>query len=277
MRCWHCRLLKRSSRTGNEVRIREAYNRWQETFQDEQRHVWKLIRPTSATLEEWEMVRVYQRRLFPIRYFFQETLMHIWWRFAGKASRGYYWVKCFLFNPHNVLKIPTLPPTWCDSVERIPHLLFTELTNFIERERDGEEGMRDIIDTNLDDVVSYYEGAGAVEAYPYIRWMPLRDYLTDKQLFDAYMWWKEQKAKGWAHGGPDIREFVKDDRKYDKLTAADFDPPVGYQPFLPIDELVGFVGIDRKYYQYDQAEEQWKKERDEHLKTIIELKGAMWT
>lgn len=49
-----------------------------------------------------------------------------------------YWIKCRLWYRYNVLKIKSLPPTWCDRDHLLCHAMFQVLSDFIEKEKPDE-------------------------------------------------------------------------------------------------------------------------------------------
>ena len=49
--------------------------------------------------------------------------------------RSCYYIECLLFRRYNRLHIKTLPVTWTDAVEKLPHAMFQILTDFIEEEK----------------------------------------------------------------------------------------------------------------------------------------------
>jgi hypothetical protein len=50
-------------------------------------------------------------------------------------GRGYKWLKCYLFHPYNVIKVRSLPPTWCDKDHLILEVNFQLLVDYVEKER----------------------------------------------------------------------------------------------------------------------------------------------
>jgi len=47
----------------------------------------------------------------------------------------WYWLKCKLFHPYNVVKIKSLPCTWTDRDHIMAHVLFQILDDFINKEK----------------------------------------------------------------------------------------------------------------------------------------------
>lgn len=45
-----------------------------------------------------------------------------------------YWLKCHLWHPHNRLTVTTLPKSWTDRSEFLPHAMFQVLVDFVEGE-----------------------------------------------------------------------------------------------------------------------------------------------
>jgi len=61
-----------------------------------------------------------------------------WWDVRYRISA--------FFNPRQKWLTKTIPNTWCDKVELIPHLVFTCLAHYVE----GEKGLQDQIDWSTD-------------------------------------------------------------------------------------------------------------------------------
>jgi len=56
--------------------------------------------------------------------------MNIYYR----LKETWYWLKCYLFHPYNVIRIKSLPPTWCDKSELIRESLFQLIVDFVDKE-----------------------------------------------------------------------------------------------------------------------------------------------
>ena len=49
-----------------------------------------------------------------------------------------YWLKCWLWRRYNRITVKTLPVTWTDRCEFLPHVMFQVLADFVEREKIDE-------------------------------------------------------------------------------------------------------------------------------------------
>lgn len=59
-----------------------------------------------------------------------------WWdvRLEGFVGSIWYYIKCRFWHQYNVIRIPTLPPTWTDRDEALLHAMFTILVSVVEEE-----------------------------------------------------------------------------------------------------------------------------------------------
>lgn len=60
-----------------------------------------------------------------------------WW-WSRNIKERWYWLKCYLWRKHNHVRIRTLPVTWSDRTEILPHAMFQVLSDFMEKEKPGE-------------------------------------------------------------------------------------------------------------------------------------------
>lgn len=60
-----------------------------------------------------------------------------WWWSRNITDRIYWW-KCRLWRKHNHVRIRSLPPTWTDCTEKLPHAMFQMLSDYMEKEKPGE-------------------------------------------------------------------------------------------------------------------------------------------
>ena len=60
------------------------------------------------------------------------------WLWRDWVHNPWYWLKCRLWHRYNVVRIKTLPPTWCDRDDVLLHAAFQILTDFVEKERPFE-------------------------------------------------------------------------------------------------------------------------------------------
>jgi len=71
---------------------------------------------------------VEKRKHFPHNFF--------WWlrKCKIKIADGYYYCKCRIFHPYNVVKVKTLPPTWVDRDLLLLHASFAIFCDVVEKE-----------------------------------------------------------------------------------------------------------------------------------------------
>lgn len=98
-----------------------------------------IEKPECATWDQWEEWEAKTKKERPVAYFFRESLplffLRSWDRFVHEP---WYWMKCRFWYRYNVVRIKTLPPTWCDRDEVLLHAAFQILTDYVEREQPWE-------------------------------------------------------------------------------------------------------------------------------------------
>ena len=60
-----------------------------------------------------------------------------WWSlvpYKWRPHNLWYYYKCKIFHPYNVIKIRSLPPTWMDIDTRLEHSIMQLLVDFVEKE-----------------------------------------------------------------------------------------------------------------------------------------------
>lgn len=66
-----------------------------------------------------------------------DKIRHTYWRiipYDWRPGQIVYRLKCFLWKRYSTVKPRSLPHTWCDRCELLPHMMFEILSQFIERE-----------------------------------------------------------------------------------------------------------------------------------------------
>lgn len=156
-----------------------------------------------------------------------------------KAHDLWYRFKCKFFHPYNVVKIKTLPCTWSDRDHILVHSCFQILEDFVKKERIDE-----IIDWNSDS-----------------------DHKEARSKMDELLNW-----------------FHNIYLKFDEFEGLEFDKIDWEDRFYPKEPGSNFVEMkpssenDRKCYEIVWArEEQMRKDLNEKLKDLVDIKDYLWT
>lgn len=120
--------------------------RWKQPYR------WKLVWPSSAEWRTWDRIRDYASDNWPVRYFFQQSVPGFFCHHWHSVTRATYWLRCKLFRRYRWLYMPTLPVTWVDVVEKIPHAVFTLVASFVEKENGGRLNFKTSLDGMKDDM-----------------------------------------------------------------------------------------------------------------------------
>lgn len=95
--------------------------------------------PDALDWDDWDQWEDEAARRHPVRWLLGHTIPRridrIWRRFVHEP---WYWLKCAVWHRYNVVRVRTLPPTWCDRDRLLLHAAFQVLTDFVERERPWE-------------------------------------------------------------------------------------------------------------------------------------------
>jgi len=123
----------------------------------------------------WRKWHKFAKRRYPVRYFLSESLPHFWeYTIRWKMRDWYYGIKNWFF-PWNVVKIKTLPRSWCDNDTRLLHLCFLMLTDWVEKEEPYE------FHSTREEYIKSYTWDGKVD------WERVKGRDT---LHELYAWWK---------------------------------------------------------------------------------------
>jgi len=78
------------------------------------------------------------KKLHPIQYWFRKDLAWFFsYRWYSIKQTWYYW-RCRLFTPYNVIRLKDIPPTWCDKSHLLPLLMEKMIVDFVEGEKPFE-------------------------------------------------------------------------------------------------------------------------------------------
>lgn len=95
--------------------------------------------PSVLDWDEWEQWEEESARTHPVRWFLGRTIPRqidrAWRRFVHEP---WCWLKCAVWHRYNVVRVRSLPPTWCDRDRLLLHAAFQVLVDFVEKERPWE-------------------------------------------------------------------------------------------------------------------------------------------
>lgn len=136
--------------------------------------------PFAIGWDEWDEYYTAARKKHPVRFRIWHDLdlfLSRWWR--RLIHEPWYWLKCRLWHQYNVVRIKSLPPTWCDRDEVLLHACFTVFCDFVEREHPAEfsqteEWFREV-----------YEAGPVTEERLKVR----------RTMLEIYCWWQKWKDR----------------------------------------------------------------------------------
>jgi hypothetical protein len=75
------------------------------------------------------------RRFEKARHWYWELRDRVrYMRGIRKLCDAWYYIKCAVWHRYNRVHVKTLPPTWCDRCQLLPHAMFQVLDDFVKRE-----------------------------------------------------------------------------------------------------------------------------------------------
>lgn len=150
-----------------------------------------------------------------------------------------YYIKCKLWHRYNILKIKTLPPTWCDRNHLLVHAMFQILSDFIEKEKPDL-----IIDWDSD---------------------PEHRQARDK-MDEILNWWENSYLIFDEFEGLEFDKIDWDDRFYPK------EPGSNFVEMKPSSEN------DRKCYEIVHKRElDMEEELEKKLRELLDIRRYLWT
>jgi len=151
-----------------------------------------------------------------------------------------YYIKCYFFKKYNRITVKTLPPTWTDRSEFLPHVMFQILDDFVKKEAipglvdwDGTPEHRAARD-KMDELLDWWKNV----------------YLK----FDSYRDYDESQAT------PSDKRFSEEDHEGRKVWTFNLNE---YDS-----EFARRAG---------QLEEEMEKELTQKLMELIKIRGHLWT
>lgn len=184
------------------------------------------------------------------------------WRVFKSPSllfNSYYWydikykIDAF-FNPRQKWLTKTIPNTWCDKTSLIPHLLFTCLVHYVEK----EEGLRDEHDYTQD-LEKGYVSQEYVDSV----------LTTDRELREVYNYIKTER--------PDLNNQLENSyptpTKVNDFFVKDVN---GHYTMRSCEEVYG-MSYKKAYAKVRSIEAKIEKKDVWAMKTIIKHYQKMWT
>lgn len=152
-----------------------------------------------------------------------------------------YYLKCFFFKRYNVLKIQTLPVTFTDATEALPHAMFQILTDFVDKEKAFECG------------IDWYHDQEHIDA--------------KKTILDLYDWWHNTYLKFDPMEGWDKIKWTPIDQRFEAIQ----ENPKIYRMKDPTPEEKAF------YDKVHLREQNMEVQLNMNLHRLIDIRKWMWT
>jgi len=210
------------------------------------KRIWNKIKlpssgKTAATLDFWHEWKEKMKREYPIRYFLFKTIpseIRIFW--SRRITQPWYYFKCWIWKHYNVVKIKTLDPTWSDVTEKVLHVNFQLLIEFIE----GEEPFK-----RIDwDATKEHKHAAA-------------------EMKELYRWWKEDwpRKEEISPDGTSLLEFPGS-------------PPAMRKTFSDkYDNDLEIIAYRKMLDAHNKNENAWWKKEEEQLIRLMKIRPFLWT
>jgi hypothetical protein len=204
------------------------------------------------------------------KYWYKEygILKAIWYSLPNRP-RWYYTVRSWFF-PYNVVRIKTLPRTWCDRVEVMYHGAFQVLVDFVEKEWAGSEYHGKLF--NIEEERARMVAAGNDPEHIELEISMLeRQNASTQEIMDLYNWWTKIYPNRDAHDPLNnvecpAMEFIpcEDNPKLSTLKM-EFDDPEKQKAYK--------AGM-KKHHDWDDACE---AEDEEMLMRLMKIRKHLWT
>lgn len=158
-----------------------------------------------------------------------------------RLREAWYYIRGLLWDRHHVLKMHTLPPTWCDRSEKMVHAMFQILVDFIDHECSPG----------------------------HVNWdgQP-QDRAAMDEMLEHKRWWQDEAANRDDFRGlgepPDWDMF--DEAKPIEVQGVRY-----YEMTTPPPEITAYYAAAHK------NEEAFEAELNRRLHRLIELRPFMWT
>lgn len=211
----------------------------------------------------------FNKKLKRVYYFTKDLLLAS----RRKVNDAYHYVRVRTVSPYNVIKVKQVSPDWIDRDQLLPHVIFTVLTEFIEKELGF---------TLKKEPEQWYKNCK--NEYEYVS--AERQYKKEYRLWELYKWYWEHYFPWYENpvryvisiGFPDNKDFIEraDGNIYSHNKI------VGWRKNTLRYER---VLIDEKYKEAaDYYDKNWKKieekmEKDiiRYMKVVCQLSPFMWT
>lgn len=140
--------------------------------------------PLIMAWDDWDQWEADAKKQYPVRFFLTKTLPIGWARFKRRFFVDpYYEVRAF-FRPFNVVKVRSLPRTYCERDLLLLHAAFQILWDFVDREQPSDFTLSE--QELLEAYTHRYDGEETV----------MQDRIDSAmKLRELYAWW--QKAKNY--------------------------------------------------------------------------------
>ena len=213
---------------------------------------WKLPKPKSATIEQWQEWKTYSKKEHPVKYFLQESI-------PRKISYiKYYlhrkkWEFLHRFHPshrYHVIKPSTLEPGWHDTDKMLLHTVMHLLSRFLKEELPNSHSCTTLAE--------YIDGVDPSDfQYKALVKQGTEAEAVFKEMHSILEWWEN--------------EWPNRDR---------FDIRGNEMPNYPCRKWFSQISREEKreiVLNHANCEEEWRLKENEMMKKVIDLRHYMWT
>lgn len=168
-----------------------------------------------------------------------EEIEMIFWVIKRRIHDFFYYLKCALFKKYNRIVIRTLPPTWIDKCDLLPHAMFQILEDFVKKECspgvvswDADEEHKSAR-KKMDELLNWWHST-------FLEFDPYKDFDESKSSKNHY-----------------IKEIDEEGRVIHRWHCNEYESEF--------------------YKRVGEAEDEMSKELNKKLKEIVDLQPWLWT
>lgn len=203
---------------------------------------WKIKVPFALSSKKWEIWREENKKKYPIRWFFQQTIPNIFHTDFTYYIRELYWniiYRTIKKHQYHIIRPRTLKPSYCDQDIRILHGVMECFVDFFET----SSHKLDWTDTEKTEQV----------------------YAEMKEIYD---WWtnKRKNRDTFTIQGEKLKERPKLPKQWDIM--ATITPEYKSEPLVR-----EYNKISKKYWK---NQDDWEKLETEMLIRVIKIRKYMW-
>jgi len=233
----------------------------------------QMYPPECADGKGWRDFNIKCKKEYPIRYWFNETLIpNCWWPITRTFSNIRSWFRFRFLERMHIINTG-LKPDYYDTDTLLLHGMFNLLKNFVEIEKAWMQAI--FSEDYKKPWYPFKRFRDRDRGIKYLDWeISLKDEKTDSEgekighlaqsvkaqdIKDLYIWWVDKRPKR-----IDPYELLPDDFPGEDKSLLDFDSPLS-------DEMT------KAYKEIDKIEKEYEEEDTNMLIKLVEVRRSLWT